>query len=224
MSSLRGWRPPPRLPPQPARLGAERRILVMERSKSSLNEIAAFGGIFIAVILAFTGCGEPNFGNSQAGQLLVPRRPRTPPTLDVLAINEVDLENEEPVIGVSVGGRHRAYVVEAVNGSWEELLAAGDEPTGQVVNDLLGGVPITVTYCARNGRCRVFRGESSQPLRLAVQDNTDGEMTLRWNGQTFEQTDPQLPLQNHPFELTTWKDWTTAHPDTDVYLGPLEEG
>lgn len=191
----------------------------------SLNGIAAIRCTFFAVILVIVGCGQPHSSTPQNAGVPMQRQPAGPMKLEVLAADEVNLEDEEPVIGISVGSYHRAYLVEALDGSWESLLTTGNEPVGQVVNDVLGDVPITVTFCSRSQRCRVLTGPGAQPLQLAVQENADHDgMALRVGGQTFEQTDPTLPLQDYPFELTTWKDWKSAHPETDVYLGPLEEG
>jgi hypothetical protein len=196
----------------------------MERSTLSLNKMTAIACTVFAIILVIAGCGQAN-SNAQNAKASFPRPSAGPVKPDVLAIDEVNLEDEVPVIGVSVGSHHRAYLVEALDGSWEGVLATGDEPLGQVVNDFLGGVPITVTYCSRNQRCRVLTGPGIQPLQLAVEDSKDPEgMALRSGSQTFEQSDPKLPLQDYPFETTTWKDWRSAHPETDVYLGPLEEG
>jgi hypothetical protein len=51
------------------------------------------------------------------------------------------IEPGEVVIGVEVGGNARAY-----------RLAAFDDASGHLVNDLLGGVPVSVSYCEQARR------------------------------------------------------------------------
>ena len=60
---------------------------------------------------------------------------------------------DQPVIGVTAGGRHRAYLVRA--------LSLGAK--SHIVNDVVGGVPVSVTYCDIYTCTRLFI-EASAPL------------------------------------------------------------
>ena len=131
------------------------------------------------------------------------------------------------VLGVRVGNRYRAYA-----------LIAFSKIDEHVVNDLVGGVPVTVTYCNRTDCPRVFTdARGSQPLAVAVGgwvgepgSGPDGVMLLRVDSSYYFQDTGEsldgwgrLPYSEIEFERTTWKTWRLAHPDTDVYTGPRRE-
>ncbi|HJZ93047.1 MAG TPA: DUF3179 domain-containing (seleno)protein, partial [Gemmataceae bacterium] len=124
------------------------------------------------------------------------------------------LSDDDTVIGVVAAGRPRAYLLRAMNGG----------PENHVINDLVGGTPVSVTYCDL-GRCvKVFTDSGSNPLELKVGGYQDG-MVLYVGDRSFRQstgksTSPEdsgeIPLSRMKFEQTTWKKWREAHPDTDV--------
>src|SRR6478672_4712586 len=87
-----------------------------------------------------------------------------PPTI---AAAEAGLGDDEPVIGVVAGGRARAYRVGAFVGV-----------TGQVVNDVVGGVPVTVTHCNQTGCSRVFTGDGSDPLPVLTGGYMEGLLLM----------------------------------------------
>jgi Protein of unknown function (DUF3179) len=141
-----------------------------------------------------------------------------PPTTPA---DEAKLADDAEVIGVSAAGRHRAYVLSAFTG-----------PARHVVNDLLGDLPVTVTHCDQTHCTRVFHGEpKGDALTISVGGLWEGRLLVRSHGRFYDQetgasTAPgqePLPYPAHPFEITTWKAWKTAHPDTDAYLGFPEE-
>jgi hypothetical protein len=121
------------------------------------------------------------------------------------------------VIGVSVGGRHRAYLLSA--------LAEG--PAHHVVNDLVGGRPLSVAYCDIHDCVQVVTGEGGSPLNVRVAGMDGQGMFLAAGGQGYRQGTlepleagaPAFPYRRHPWERTTWGAWRRAHPDTDVFLG-----
>jgi hypothetical protein len=127
-----------------------------------------------------------------------------------------------PVIGVSAGGRHRAYLVSA-------LL----RPETHVYNDLLGDDAVTVTFCDVDQCVRVFRVPGrGRPLDVdqgGPDASRPGKMLLRvgparyWQdtGERLEGGDDRFPYAEATFVRTTWKEWRDAHPDTDVFVGPL---
>src|SRR5215831_3567798 len=72
----------------------------------------------------------------------------------VLKATAAKLKPEETVIGVEVGGRARAY-----------RLAALEDHRRHLVNDLVGGVPVSVAYCNMSHCVRVYTDpQGSQPL------------------------------------------------------------
>jgi Protein of unknown function (DUF3179) len=134
---------------------------------------------------------------------------------------EAGLGDDAEVIGVLAGGRPRAYLVDALS----------QGPRSHVVNDVLGGVPVSVTHCDVYQCTRVFTGQGADPLALRQGGLHRGGMLLRWGGLPYSQEtqaplypkSPAFPYRPHPYEATTWGAWRRAHPDTDVYLGPSGE-
>jgi len=145
---------------------------------------------------------------------------RQPLTFPATAGVPADME----VVGVSAGGKHRAYL----------LLALRPFQT-HVVNDLLDSVPVTVSYCDGTSCIKVFRGKArGVPLDVSVggwrQFDTGGRggLVLKVHGKRYAHSsgkalDPssaaRFPYEEVPFTRTTWKAWKQAHPDTDVYVG-----
>ena len=139
---------------------------------------------------------------------------------------ESGMRDEDEVIGVEIGGRARAY-----------RLSAMSSRTSHVVNDLLGGVPVTVTYCDMSDCVRAYTDpRGTAPLGLTVGglyvDNGPG-MVLKLDGVNYLQksgrsirpgSGSSLGSATIPFDLieptrTTWKEWVRRHPETDVYTG-----
>jgi hypothetical protein len=134
------------------------------------------------------------------------------------------LPDDAPVIGVAAGGRHRAY-----------SSSAFAELDLHVRNDVLNGVPVTVTYCPRTGCARVYTGPvGGSALAVAPGgwvgepgDGPDGVMLLRVGTDLYYQDSGaplagwgDFPYPEADFERTTWGAWRRSHPDTDVVVGP----
>ena len=140
-----------------------------------------------------------------------------PPAVDAGASGLVD---DEPVIGVEVSGRARAY-----------RLGALRDRSSHVVNDLVGEVPVTVSYCDLSDCVKGFTGPSGQgPLDVAVGGLYRGrEMILESGGRLYFQesgaaASPEpgpssIPLNSLAPERTTWGEWKRRHPSTDVVEG-----
>jgi hypothetical protein len=138
---------------------------------------------------------------------------------DIVPAARVRLADQAEVIGVTAAGEHRAYA-----------LSAFPHPTSQLVNDLIGDVPVTVSYCIKQKRHRVFTSDQrGSPLDVWLV-NAGGEDDLvlkigefsysQKSGQPLQQGAQPLPLKELPATRTTWKDWKHAHPDTDAYVEP----
>ena len=136
-----------------------------------------------------------------------------PPTVPA---GEAGLAADEPVIGVVAGGRARAYRVGAFTGVMN-----------QVVNDVVGGEPVTVTRCERTGRSRVFTGEGSDPLPLMTGGMADG-LLIKAGDWFYHHRDlqpfndprgPPFPYREAAFREAGWGDWRAAYADSDVYVG-----
>jgi hypothetical protein len=137
----------------------------------------------------------------------------------VRTAKESHLRPEELVIGVQAGGHPRAY-----------RLTAFDDPRRHVVNDLIGGVPVSVVYCNTTRCLRVYSDSTaSEPLDVQVAGLFNGEMVVRLQGALYLQSsgaalEPPRSSRSTPYklldpELATWSEWAGRHPDTDVYEG-----
>jgi len=142
------------------------------------------------------------------------------------------LADEAEVIGVLVKGRPRAYEVLA----FRAVPTIGD-PSRHVVNDVLVGVPITVSYCDRLNCAQVYTDASAKtPLLVGVGGYTkrDGHESMllcigayhyrQDTEEALEEDATSFPYTHLPFVRTTWKQWRTDYPDTDVYLRTLTNG
>jgi hypothetical protein len=195
------------------------------RPRWTRGRIGAAGAIGLGLIGIFVLAGvvwlTPDRAAGRPVELLQLHPVHKPPATSAAS---TWLPDEAPVIGVTARDRHRAYAICAF-GNIDE----------HVVNDLVGGVPITVTYCNRTGCTKVFTSTSSnRTLDVAVGgwvgepgSSTDGVMLLRVDSNYYLQnTGEQLsgwshfPYQEAEFERTTWGKWRRAHPDTDVVTGP----
>jgi hypothetical protein len=111
------------------------------------------------------------------------------------------------VVGVCVNGQYRAF-----------CLSEMGSPHTHVVNDVIDQVPVTVTYCNRSGCVRVFTkaDDSHRPLDVGVGGFSNGQMVLQIDHKNFPQNSDAIPLQEMEFERTTWGEWKSAHPDSEI--------
>lgn len=153
--------------------------------------------------------------------------PRTMTAQEVLDLNEQGrgkfLVSGDRVAGVVVNGEARAYPLREMN--WHE-----------VVNDVVGGVPIAVTYSPLSDSVAVFdrrvAGETLQfrhsgllfNSNLVMQDWLDDpayESSLFSQLQFRAIAGPHagVELEVLPMEVTTWGHWRTRFPETVVVRG-----
>jgi Protein of unknown function (DUF3179) len=138
------------------------------------------------------------------------------PVVNVEGARE-DVQDECYVVGVELNGESRAYPLNMLS-----------RPDQHVLNDILGGQPIAVTWC---GLCQ-------SPLVYArrVEDHTltfyvagylygenmvikDMETGSNWPQMAGEALDGPLKgksLDRMPMVWTDWKSWRTDHPETTL--------
>jgi hypothetical protein len=145
------------------------------------------------------------------------------PALDnptMIAAAKADYLNaDDPVFGVEINGDARAYPLRIAN--WHEM-----------VNDVVGGVPVSLAYCTLCGAGILFDGRvegrphpftfgSSGLLyrsnKLMYDRNTDS----LWNQFTGRPvmgplTGSKIELHVLPVALTSWAQWRERHPETRV--------
>lgn len=139
-----------------------------------------------------------------------------PPTL---AAGEASyLRKRERVFGVELGSESRAYPLRILD--WHELM-----------NDVVGGEPVTLSYCTLCGSGILYatRAPSGNPYifdtsGLLYRSNKlmlDRQTWTLWSNLLGEPVIGRLAtapvrLEVLPMTLTTWEDWLTDHPDTRV--------
>ncbi len=127
------------------------------------------------------------------------------------------LEAADLVFGVSINGDQRAYPLRIMD--WHEM-----------VNDVVGGVPVSLAYCTLCGAGVLFDGRadgrtltfgSSGFLMRSNKLMYDRASHTLWNQLTGEPvagplaaTDLRVSIL--PVVVTTWEAWRTRHPDTRV--------
>ena len=120
------------------------------------------------------------------------------------------VSDDSPVLGIEVAGKYRAYLTSGM----------AENVNRHIVHDTLGGKAITVTHCDRNGCSRVFQRKDVAPDDFMMGGWSGEEMWLLIGNKRYLHSSKKLPLEDHSFEVTTWGEWKTAHPETDIYLGP----
>jgi Protein of unknown function (DUF3179) len=123
------------------------------------------------------------------------------------------MTDAELVFGVRLAGEARAYPLRIVG--WHEM-----------VNDVVGGEPVTLSYCTLCGSGVLYASSSftfgtSGLLYRSNKLMVDRQTGTLWSNLTGEPVLGRLardsePLRVLPLTLTTWKDWRTRHPSTTV--------
>ena len=154
-------------------VAAERSAQRADEARISVFQKAglAWKKVFVDV---YTGTGTPNYGE-KAG--LTWRKRLAEPILrpPSVAAKEAKLQPDEIVIGVEVGGKPRAY-----------RFTAFESRNGHLVNDLVGGVPVSVAYCDLTECLRVYSDpRGSEPLDLNVAGILNDEMIVRHGGRMY---------------------------------------
>lgn len=177
--------------------------------------------ISTALVCALVGCSKrtPQAPRVETYAVGI-REPATVPA------DEVKIPEDRTVIGICVGEHCRAYLLDAfkphgVRIDSGRVVENADELGKHVVNDVLGGIPITVTHCDLSGCCRVFTADGEASLDVAVTGLQDGHMELSLLRERFLQESPDAPLSDYAFQLATWEEWREMHPDSDLYLGEI---
>jgi Protein of unknown function (DUF3179) len=138
--------------------------------------------------------------------------------------SEAGLRDDDVVIGVVIGGEARAY---PVNLMWE--------PVNEVLNDTLGGAPITATWCPVAHSAAIYdRSLDGQSLELGAVGLRQGVFILYdratrswWSqvvGRAVEGPHAGRTLAKRASTVTTWAAWRRAEPQTTVFWDPQLPG
>ncbi len=124
----------------------------------------------------------------------------------------------DPVFGLAIDGYARAYPLRIVD--WHEM-----------VNDRVGGTPISIAYCTLCGAGIAYEGRASDGRTytfgssgLLYRSNKmmyDHQTRTLWNQLTGEPVLGRLAnggvrLTLRPLVLSSWREWVSQHPETKV--------
>ncbi|MCH8221838.1 MAG: DUF3179 domain-containing protein [Chloroflexi bacterium] len=138
-------------------------------------------------------------------------------TPEYVTTGEADLIPDELVMGVSINGESRAFPI-------------GLMRNREMVNDIIGGVPVLVTWCPicftglvhdrrLDGKVLTFGNEGV--LFMNAMTWWDHKTASVWSqpwGTAITGTLKGKSLTQIPFEFTTWQSWLNMHPDTLVIV------
>ncbi|TKX64983.1 DUF3179 domain-containing protein [Halorubrum sp. GN12_10-3_MGM] len=121
------------------------------------------------------------------------------------------LDDGDPVFGVVLGGEAKAYPQSVL--VWHEI-----------VNDVIAGTPVSVTYCPLTGTAQGFhRGETTFGVsgqlinaNLVMFDRATETWWPQMLATRITGDDPGEHLQEFRVVWTTWERWRSAHPETVV--------
>jgi hypothetical protein len=193
-----------------------------------IRNFVKHGLSLLLALLPLTGCGQSGPYNGfdlsaaaiPADEIHLGGPPRDGiPAIDhplfVTADQAGFLDVRAPVLGLELKGEARAYPVAIMN--WHEI-----------VNDQIGGRPVSVTFCPLCGSGIAFAAEAGgRALDFGVSGLLYNSDMLLYDRQT-ESLWSQLMgravsgslkgtrLSSIPLEHTSWADWRTRHPNTLV--------
>lgn len=123
----------------------------------------------------------------------------------------------DEVIGVEINGDARAYPIRII--AWHEM-----------VNDTIGGVPVSLAYCTLCGSAILYDGRVDGTLyrfgtsgllyrsNKLMYDRVTGTLWNQFTGAPVwgQLVGEGIRLTTLPSVYTTWAEWVAAHPDTTV--------
>ena len=150
-----------------------------------------------------------------------------PPAIDA---DMADVPGDSLVIGVRIGLATRAYLLKTFEARGVPLIVAQDgsafvDPRDapglarHVINDVLGEQPVTIIYSGLPQSARVLTASARETALDVGLGGWDDGMLLLIDGRRIPQQSADLPLEDLPFEVTTWKQWRNRFPQTDIYVG-----
>ncbi len=130
------------------------------------------------------------------------------------------LDSKDLILGVTIGGNHKAYPFDAL-------------AVRPVLNDVVGGVPVLVTFDARSStgsifdpvvglRTPTFVGTQGAPEALME----DIETKTVWDPASGEAVSGPLEgevLARLPSHYEFWFSWKDYRPGTELYVGAASE-
>ncbi|MCP3910146.1 MAG: DUF3179 domain-containing protein [Actinomycetia bacterium] len=133
-----------------------------------------------------------------------------------LCSGDIDFfDDSEPVIAIELNGDARAYPL-------------GILINHEIVNDVIGGVPVTVTYCPLCNSAIAYQRQLGDRLldfgtsgflyqsALVMYDRQTGTMWTHYDGRAVVGHLEGEQLEFVPVSTVSWRDWRTGHPESLV--------
>ncbi|MBT5125076.1 MAG: DUF3179 domain-containing protein [Planctomycetaceae bacterium] len=128
------------------------------------------------------------------------------PERSFVTVGGANLDDQDEVITLNIGEQHYAFPKRWMNGMSEH-----------VVSEVYEGLPIAVTYCNESECVRVFQGQpGEEKLDIMQAGLAAGHMAILVKGKSYLQEAENIPYGEYPFELMSWGEWKTNHPDGQV--------
>ena len=137
----------------------------------------------------------------------------------IAAADATYLEDDDLVFGVQIGGDARAWPLRILD--WHEML-----------NDVVGGVPVTLAYCTLSGAAILYDARvpgRDEPFVFGssgfiyrsnklMYDQATHSLWHQFTGRPVvgPLTGSGIELKTLPVTITTWQEWRGQHPDTRV--------
>ncbi len=129
-----------------------------------------------------------------------------------------ELAPEDLVLGIEVNGDARAYPTKWIT-------------RPHIVRDVIGGEPVTMTYCVLSNLGRAFRAEvdgKDMDLEVTMQlennliyyDRTRKQLIQQITGAVLAGKETGKPPTEYPTRIMPWSAWSMLHPDTRVFYNP----
>lgn len=129
------------------------------------------------------------------------------------------LGDDESVIGVNFSGEARAYPLRLMD-------------MHEAVNDVIGGIPVAITYCPLCDSSVVFdRRVEGETVELGIsgllfnsnvllfdrqKNNQPESLWSQLKAESINGKKPGRNLKTLPLKVTTWSHWRSQHPQTQV--------
>ena len=135
------------------------------------------------------------------------------PDRSFATVQETRLDDQDEVITLNIGDQHYAFPKRWMNGMAEH-----------VVSEIYEDLPIAVTYCNESECVRVFQGMvGGEKMNIMQHGLAEGHMAMLVDGIPFLQEAEDIPYDEYPFELMTWGEWKTNHPEGLVLTEVIRE-
>ena len=205
-------------PPAPPSPDADADVRGKAAVQDAVSDVGRFTGGYDEIIGA-PDAMSPGFSDADYAQLLLPDdiAPIYAPTFS--AAGDAEIPGDELVIGLVINGDARAY-------------PAGILYAREMVNDVVGGTPVLVSWCPRCYTALVYdRRVGGSALTFGNQgalyqgamtwyDHATGSVWSQPLGRAIAGARAGARLELIPSELTGWAQWVAAHPATLLLTTP----